>query len=228
MRDGPIGSDHFAVWLDDNADAATQHLFTYFGGDPGVTYQGRYFESFQQSSTAGSFTAEDFLAIGALSVTVPAQTAHRMITDASGAYRQLLSECQHLINNAPGADLATCPEPWLFDDASPFVKLYHRLRRESGCGPVVTSKLLAAKYPSLIPIRDSRVEWLLDLSHRSDWWKPMRELFAATAATLTRLTGTGSFDHVVALRRLDVVLWMEASKRGSADGIDSEDDPEGN
>lgn len=226
MSDGPIGCERFPGWLSANADAATQHLANYFGGDPEITYQGRYFESFQQLSTVGSFTAEDFLAIGALSVTVPAQTAHHIITDASGDYRQLLSDCQHLIDNTPPTDLATCPEPWLSDDTSPFVRLYRRIRNEPGCGPVITSKLLAAKYPTLIPIRDSRVEWLLNLSHSSDWWKPMRELFAATSATLTRLTGTGIFDHVVALRRLDVVLWMEASTRGSANGIDSEIDLE--
>lgn len=219
--DGAIGRDNVATWLASNADVAHEHLFAYFGGIPGVSFQGRYFEWFSQRSSPATFTSDDFMAISALSVAVRARTAHDILEDTSGAYRALLGECHALVAGlGPPVDLATCPEAWLADETSPFVRLYRRLRSEPDCGPVVTSKLMSAKFPRLVPIRDSQVEWILRPNGSTDWWLPMRNLFTAAKPTLEALNGSGVFDHVPALRRLDVVLWMEARRRLSGTNTD--------
>jgi hypothetical protein len=87
-----------------------------------------------------------------------------------------------------------------------------------GLGYVTTSKLLAAKFPSVIPIRDSKVETLLGLAKSREWWEPIRNLFTAPGLSLADhidgLNVSEKIGNVTTLRRLDVVLWMEAKARG--------------
>lgn len=81
-----------------------------------------------------------------------------------------------------------------------------------GIGRVVCSKLLAAKFPKLIPIRDSRVEKLLEIKPKGLWWKPLHEIHEAVKPTLLELNGIDS--AASSLRALDVLLWLESSERG--------------
>jgi hypothetical protein len=72
---------------------------------------------------------------------------------------------------------------------------------------------MAAKFPDIIPIRDSKVEALLGCEESVSWWQPVLEVFASVEAVLNRLS-TGHF-NATNLRKLDVILWMEARKRGT-------------
>lgn len=218
---GPIGIDELPEWIAANKDRITAHLDQYFrpGADTKSVYQGQHFEWFQRRSALTKFTAEDLAAIGALSVSVPAQTGRILISDVDGQYSRLLTRCQKLISLVgSGVDLVTCPKSWLVDDDSPFVELYGVLRELDGVGPVVCSKLMASKFPALIPIRDQLVERLLGMGHSTEWWLPIRTLLRAGAPTVVEtlrgLTGEGHFADVSTTRRLDVALWMEARSRG--------------
>ena len=83
-----------------------------------------------------------------------------------------------------------------------------------GVGRVVRSKLMAAKFPEIMPIRDSRVEKLLGWENRDEWWAPMHELLSKCQATLAGIRVPDTGFVVSPLRKLDIILWMEASDRG--------------
>ena len=79
------------------------------------------------------------------------------------------------------------------------------------------SKLTAAKFPTVVPIRDSKVETLLGLEKSREWWSPIRKLFTfpgqSLAGYLDELKVSTEVGKVTTLRRLDVILWMEAKAR---------------
>ena len=69
------------------------------------------------------------------------------------------------------------------------------------------------KLNSLNQIRDSRVEALLECSGHDEWWRPMHRLLSETQKALSSLEIFNPSIEVSLLRKLDVVLWMEASDR---------------
>jgi hypothetical protein len=69
------------------------------------------------------------------------------------------------------------------------------------------------KLNSLNQIRDSRVEALLECSSHDDWWKPLHQLVSETRKALSSLEIFNASIEVSLLRKLDVVLCMEASDR---------------
>jgi hypothetical protein len=73
---------------------------------------------------------------------------------------------------------------------------------------------MAAKFPELIPIRDSKVEALLEYQKVKEWWKSMHHLLRDTHETLNSLQIENKDIQVTPLRKLDVILWMEAEARG--------------
>jgi hypothetical protein len=95
-------------------------------------------------------------------------------------------------------------------------QLYSCLRNQK-IGPVTTSKLLAAKFPKVIPIRDSRIVALLEIQPKDDLWSMFRKLFIDDDISLERyldqLTLPQGTVELTALRRLDIILWMEANAR---------------
>ena len=72
---------------------------------------------------------------------------------------------------------------------------------------------MAAKYPGLVPIFDSQVSWLLGLTVNDPWWKPMRDLVIEVKPKLDELQLDRDDIHITTIRKLDVVLWMEAEWR---------------
>jgi hypothetical protein len=73
---------------------------------------------------------------------------------------------------------------------------------------------MAAKFPDLIPIRDSKVEALLECEKAERWWEPIHQLLDATSGTVADLQQNGQAVLATPLRKLDVILWMEADCRG--------------
>jgi hypothetical protein len=213
------GFSKAAQWIRDH-EVEVKNLFnSYFEKKTGEksknVWHGQHFEWFANRVSRDSFTEIDLAAIGALSVELKAQTARELIEDIDGTIRQLLRECELWVASH-GADLSdpNLSSTWL-EAGSPFNGLWAELIREKriDLGPVKASKLMAAKYPGLVPIFDSHVSWLLGKSDADPWWKPMRELVVEVKSELDKLSPTRDDIHVTTLRKLDVVLWMEARRR---------------
>ena len=208
----PIPVTEIRSWLlvDENKQRIQNHLSRYFT----VKYSGKHFEWFVAQSDSKMFTPWDILAVEALSVTVPTETARWLLEPNTKRDDHLAEALRSLV---PGQDsLWTCDEE-LLSDGKPLSKLYSMLRAEEGLGYVTASKLMAAKFPSVVPIRDSKVETLLGLEKSREWWSPIRKLFTfpgqSLAGYLDELKVPTEVGKVTTLRRLDVILWMEAKAR---------------
>ena len=213
----PIPISEIRSWLlaDGNNQRIQDHLSWYFT----VKYSGKHFEWFvaqsdSKQSDSKMFTPWDILAVEALSVTVPTETARWLLEPNTKRDDHLAEALRSLV---PGQDsLWTCDEE-LLSDGKPLSKLYSMLRAEEGLGYVTASKLMAAKFPSVVPIRDSKVETLLGLEKSREWWSPIRKLFTfpgqSLAGYLDELKVPTEVGKVTTLRRLDVILWMEAKAR---------------
>ena len=208
----PIPVTEIRSWLlaDENKQRIQNHLSRYFT----VKYSGKHYEWFVEQSDSKKFTPWDILAVEALSVTVPTETARWLFEPNTKRDDHLAEALRSLV---PGQDsLWTCDEE-LLSDGKPLSKLYSMLRAEEGLGYVTASKLMAAKFPSVVPIRDSKVETLLGLEKSREWWAPIRGLFSASGRSLAEhLNGLDipvEVGTVTTLRRLDVILWMEAKAR---------------
>jgi hypothetical protein len=187
-----------------------QHSLNRYFGINGETeiFQGRNFEWFLSKSQNGIFTPFDLLAIGSLSVEIPAESQRLLLEDAGSKYENLIGACLEYVNSNHASENLF----WIWKTGNPLETLYSDLRSVRGIGPVVCSKLMAAKFPAIIPIRDSKVEALLGCEESVSWWQPMIELFETVKGALSTLN-TGQV-NVTNLRKLDVILWMEARKRG--------------
>ena len=208
----PIPVTEIRSWLlaDENKQRIQNHVSRYFK----VKYSGKHFEWFVKQSDSKKFTPWDILAVEALSVTVPTETAWWLLKPSKERDDHFAEALRSLV---PGQDsLWTCDEE-LLSDGKPLSKLYSMLRAEEGLGYVTASKLMAAKFPSVVPIRDSKVETLLGLEKSREWWSPIRKLFTvpgqSLAAYLDELKVPTEVGKVTTLRRLDVILWMEAKAR---------------
>jgi hypothetical protein len=212
MSELKIGGSHLASdWLTDSARSLDhQHSLNRYFGINGETeiFQGRNFEWFLSKSQNGIFTPFDFLAIGSLSVEIPAESQRLLLEDAGSKYENLIGACLEYVNSNHASENLF----WIWKTGNPLETLYSDLRSVRGIGPVVCSKLMAAKFPAIIPIRDSKVEALLGCEESVSWWQPMIELFETVKGALSTLN-TGQV-NVANLRKLDVILWMEARKRG--------------
>lgn len=202
-----------ADWLNEEAnnDRLQKHLSLYFGigSDGRPMYTGQYFERFISLSDESHFTPFDVLAAESLSVVIPSEAAYRLVHDEIA--ERLLHEARDDL--ASVASLVECDESKLAE-GKPLSTLYRHLRRYDDLGRVKVSKLLAAKFPHIVPIRDSLVEQLLGWENQSEWWLPMRQLTQSVRATIVKLDLPEGAPAVTMQRKLDVVLWMEAKKRG--------------
>jgi len=208
----PSSPNSVGRWLssEDNKVRIQQHLTRYFTAD----YSGRHFEWFCSQSPSSQFGPWDVLAIEALSVGLPPQTV-RWLLEPDLKRDTLLDRAHQLV--AEDKTLWEC-DINLLRRGGALSDLYDLLRDEKGLGYVTTSKLMAAKFPRLVPIRDSRVEVLLNMKGQKEWWEPIRSLFADNNCSLAMYLNE-EFDvppeigEVTTLRRLDVILWMESRAR---------------
>ena len=186
-----------------------RHLDRYFGiNGSNEIFQGRNFEWFIEGSDQSAFLPTDFLAIAALSVDAPAETQRHLLEDVDDKFSSLLkASAKNEVEHQQSGGMS-----WLWESNTPLMRLHAEVEALPGVGRVVCSKLLAAKFPKLIPIRDSRVERLLEIKPAGLWWKPLHEIHEAVKPTLLELNGIDS--AASSLRALDVLLWMESSERG--------------
>lgn len=195
---------------DSNEALLVDHLNDYFSLD----YSGKHFESFIQRSSPDQFTPWDVLAVESLSISFPSGKAHALLNQNQTSL-ELIRQVRAEI--ADGRDTLWSCRPDLLEEGSPLSRLYYFLRHEIGLGRVTTSKLLASKFPRLVPIRDSLVEQLLGLQQSREWWKPISRIFKESPSMESRLDELPlpvGGPEVTTLRRLDVILWMEAKARG--------------
>ena len=208
--EGPLGIDGAAEWIRSESDAVHDHLLAYTS-----TYTGRWFEWFAERSQPDRFTAEDVLAVASLSRGIRIEAAHALLSDSDGTFSHLLAESNALVAavDAPSG-LADMDLDGAL--ARALAALYRAVRAVTHVGKVSGSKLLAAKFPAHVPIRDARVEELLGLASSGKWWSPMQGLLRVDgvkeALEAVDIPADGS--RVTTLRRLDIVLWREAERRG--------------
>jgi len=168
----PILFANIHEWLlrDQNRQRQINHLKRYFGS----SYSGNLFEYFAARSEPKVFTPWDILAVESLSVSVPPATAKWLLEpdEVRDSYLEIANK--HF--GDPETTLWGCDQA-LIGDESEMSKLYALLRLQPGLGYVTTSKLMAAKFPRIVPIRDSQVELLLGLQNEKSWWSTFRTLF---------------------------------------------------
>jgi len=205
-------------------DRMIEHLHRYFDdlSDGSPRYVGSLFETFASRSRASSgfsfayprFNECHILAAESLSVQIPSRAAIWLL-EPDAVRDSALDECGQLLRrHTEFTGLGVAPESWT-DDASPFSKVHDRLRdvRIRDFGRVTRSKILAALFPGVVPIRDSHVEQILGLEKSNIWWKEILKVLqhdgGRVARDLASLNLSPDASRASLLRRLDVVLWME-------------------
>ena len=205
-----------------------RNLFDYFASDT-QTHLGRYFEPLSALAAPDRFDAYDLAALWSLSVTIKRKGRHQLLHDNAEELTTLLRECQRVIrDDSAQQSLLTCDIDRLTASESPFVRLWNALLEISGVGETKASKLMAAKFPELIPVWDSQVSRVLGGMVDGRIWRPMHELVtaddSAVAKELAKPPTAGltdaqqealaeALEGVSILRRLDAVLWMKAQPK---------------
>lgn len=202
MGDENIGD--FAIdlgdWCQEHADQIKADFDRYF-----TRFNGRHFERFSAMGSAdhNRFTATDVLAVEALSVTVPPDSAAQLIDTEAEEFSALLRE------------IPTDKDLWEvkssdLEAGSPAWQLHFRLEGLHGVGPVTASKLMASKRPRLFPVIDTLVSELLQ-PPGGRFWVPMRNQLADPERR-KKIADVVSCapDGVTLLRRIDVAVWMHA------------------
>jgi hypothetical protein len=211
----PLDSGHpSAVWkwltAPENQARIQHHLTRYFTAD----YAGRHFEWFSSRGRGAHFSPWHVLAIESLSARLPSQTV-RWLLEPDEERDGLLDRLQSIAT--AGTSLWEC-DLTLLREGGELSDLYDMLKTKEGFGHVTTSKLMAAKFPRLVPIRDSMVEALLGMEEQTNWWEPIRKLFVEADGSLVshlneKFEIPDEIGGVTTLRRLDVILWMESRAR---------------
>jgi hypothetical protein len=194
-----------ADWFTVNADQIQRDLSTYFGGGK-EPFTGRWFDEFAAIGDPNRFEASDLLAVEALNVQVPPETAAALLITDSERFNALLRQIPRERNIWEVRRLDV-------NVGSPADNLHQALVGLEDVGWVVAGKLLAAKRPKLLPILDNEVNNFLT-PPKEMFWVSMYDELADTArrdaiADVCRVAP----EHVSLLRRIDVALWRAAKRR---------------
>lgn len=177
-------------------------------------YSGSQFETVAAlNADPYSIGPADFTAVSMLSVDVPAQAAIRLLgRDAD--------EIVQVLRRIPTNRDILKVDPYELSTGSAASELWRVLRRgRDGLGRTTTSKLIAAKRPSLIPIWDTFVEKATGLD-TSDYWRQFQQVLAADDhaiwnwLTKVRDASPAVPTTIPNLRVLDVLLWMTIKNGG--------------
>jgi hypothetical protein len=191
-------------WFSDNATRIQKSLKRYFDGENDDQFTGRWFEVFAASCDAAQFEPSDVLAVEALSVRVPTESAARLLVTEADRFNKLLAQIPRDV------DLWEVPRSEL-EPQSSAAQLHAALKTLDDVGYVTAGKLLAAKRPRLIPILDWKVERLLE-PPKDQFWVTMHDQLTdeARRQTIAEVCAVAP-RGVSLLRRIDVALWMHAT-----------------
>jgi hypothetical protein len=166
-------------------------------------YTGGRFERLDPADAAAHpnvITATDLVAVSTLGVDVPAGASLTILETHRDTLSTLLAGIPHtLIQEVDYAVLTKDHPAW---------DLWDVLRGIHGLGPTKTSKILARKRPTLIPVQDRRV--LARLQPGSSYWTFLWDWFQQPrhVAGITQLRDeVGGIDDISLLRVLDVTVW---------------------
>ncbi|WP_435218082.1 DUF6308 family protein [Streptomyces sp. bgisy034] len=167
-----------------------------------------------RSEIADRITAEDLIAVQALSVTVPAPIALDIL---EGRLRTQLSG---LLSAIPRDIEMVDTEADVLAEGSPADRARHLLCARYGVDSVIAGKLLARKRPRLLPVYDPVVRCALGRP-RSSFWLALRAALRADDRSLHRQLlalrqVAGLPETVSALRVCDVAVWMGHRAEGHA------------
>ena len=216
------GADGVLPGIFSSPTRMAEHLDRYFElSDKGIPrYSGSHFEWFVARARSNCafdakrprFNESHILAAESLSIQVPVLAVHRLL-EPDGERDSLLDKCGELLSNEID-NMDLCPSAWIGAESS-FSKLYNALldMQIKDFGRVTRSKVVAAMFPEVVPIRDSFVETLLGLENNEAWWMPIRKILevndSAVLNCIKKLDVPERSKSLGILRRLDVILWME-------------------
>ena len=195
-------------------DQACRDLQLYFGVGLGgrelPPYAGGRFELLDgggdRADICNCFTASDIVALGLLSVELPARVALDLLEGALG------EEAASLLEQIPtSVNLWDVGADGLIEKGSPADNLWRLLEKQDGAGWVTAGKLLARKRPSLIPVYDNVVRCAYGWPQNvwSALHLALRQEDGTFLATLNDLKERASLPcQVTPLRVLDVAIWM--------------------
>ncbi|MEU3937970.1 DUF6308 family protein [Streptomyces sp. NPDC029044] len=203
------------------AERAVGDLRRYFGvGLPtGVAgFTGSRFEHLagggDRPEVADRITAEDLVAVQALSVTVPAPVALDLLEGRLGARLSGLLQAIPRDIDMVDADAVVVA------DGSPADRAWRLLEGQFDVGWVIAGKLLARKRPRLLPVYDKVVRCALGRPRPSFWLALHTALRADDRALHRQLLKlrqvAGVPETVSALRICDVAVWMGHRAEGHA------------
>jgi Family of unknown function (DUF6308) len=191
------------VWFADHHTQVRRDLKRYFGGKPGDRFSGRWFEKFAATGEPNRFEPLDVLAVEALSVNVPPETAATLFMTEADRVNGLLEQIP------PKSDLWQ-EDRSVVDLSSAAYDLHAALYDLWKVGWVTAGKLMAAKRPRLIPILDKEVKPVLKPPKGRFWVTMYDQLVDDSRRQTIADVCTCAPDTVSLLRRIDVALWMHA------------------
>lgn len=169
-------------------------------------YSGQFFEYFSQRSSRESLDANDLAALACLSVKV----GHRL----AGSIAALEPRLAEMFTALGGMNHETTI--WEVDESdlmmgSPLHEIWDLLVSIRGVNSTIASKLLASKFPHLVPISDKRVRKMLKApeGYWIGWHRAMTSENQLMLASLRREAGLA--ETVSLLRVADVCIWMPAN-----------------
>lgn len=195
-------------WFSINAADIRKDLVDYFGGEADNRFSGRWFEIFAAMSDPARFAPSDVLAVEALRVKVPPESAARLLVTEADHFNELLARIP------ADVDLWQVPRSDVESNNWAAARLHTDLKNLDGVGGrrlgyVTAGKLLAAKRPRLIPILDSRVKTVLHPPAGRFWVSMHEQLCDESRRQTIAAVCDCAPDHVSLLRQIDVALWME-------------------
>jgi Family of unknown function (DUF6308) len=165
-------------------------------------YTGAHFERIADANQS-FITEKDLIAVNMLGVGVPARQTLWILGEGRAAIADLL-------NQVPSDEGALRDPTVDLGPDGPACALYKRLNALDGIGRTITSKLLAAKRPHLLPVCDKVIRGALKIGGYEDDWAAWQHLLIEhdqdeIAALRLQVPEAAELSL---LRTMDAVIWM--------------------
>ena len=202
MANGYRFSDLVDLIYEKGGESAKSSIDAYFFKN---AFTGSAFEKLIDVESPNEITSKDLVAVSMLGVDIPATAARWILGEGKHELSSQLSKIDpHLTLTDSDSDLSIGSPAWT---------LFSKLDARSGLGRTITSKILAAKRPDLIPIYDQHVAKFLGFS-KEDYWDPWREFMQSHEGIkcgnrVSELAVNLGIHNISHLRLLDVVIWMK-------------------